>query len=246
MCEEVMSHTTCIHMYTHTLKRALARVRVNQRFWKRHDPFSRAFSILGTCRCWGTRSVHAARRQCYDWFEGSRCLHVPVLWVMSHICMSHVTNGIRHDTNESSHKYEWVMSQTYECVRLQMWMSKHVNTYGWVMSRIWMSHVTYVKKALFVYVSVLGHIWIHMHESYHIYERYIHTSDMLHSHVWHGLIHMCDRTGTYVRHDLFICATWVIYVLARTHSHVRHDSSICVTWLMYLWYICGSSREVAD
>jgi len=47
-----------------------------------------------------------------------------------------------------------------------------------------------------------------------------------------GLIHMWDMTHSYVRHDSFICETWLIHMWDMTHSYVRHDSFICETWLM--------------
>ena len=35
---------------------------------------------------------------------------------------------------------------------------------------------------------------------------------------------VCDITDSYVRHDSFICATWLIHMCDTTHSYVRHDS----------------------
>ena len=39
-----------------------------------------------------------------------------------------------------------------------------------------------------------------------------------------------NMTYSYVRHDSFICATWLIHMCDMTHSYVWHDSFICVTW----------------
>jgi len=44
------------------------------------------------------------------------------------------------------------------------------------------------------------------------------------------LIHMCDMTHSYVCHGSFICAAWLIHMCDMTHSYVRHDSFICATW----------------
>jgi len=41
-------------------------------------------------------------------------------------------------------------------------------------------------------------------------------------------------THSYVRHDSFICVTWLIHMCDMTHSYVWHDSFICVTWLIHL------------
>jgi len=71
--------------------------------------------------------------------------------------------------------------------------------------------------------------------------RFSHVCDKTHSYVWHDsficatwLIHMCDLTHSYVWHDSFICVTWLIHMCDMTHSYVRHDSFICVTWLIHI------------
>jgi len=63
---------------------------------------------------------------------------------------------------------------------------------------------------------------------------------MTHSYVWHDsfifatwLIHMCDMTHSYVWHDSFICEIWLIHMCDMTHLYVWHDSFICVTWLIH-------------
>jgi len=57
------------------------------------------------------------------------------------------------------------------------------------------------------------------------------------------LIHMCDLTYSYVRHDLFVCVIgphsctcvkWHIHMYDTTHSYVWHDSFICVTWRIHM------------
>ena len=47
-------------------------------------------------------------------------------------------------------------------------------------------------------------------------------------------MHMCDMTSSYVRHDSFICATWLIHMCDMTHSYLWHDSFICATWLIHM------------
>jgi len=55
------------------------------------------------------------------------------------------------------------------------------------------------------------------------------------------LIHMCDMTHSQVRHDSFMCMTWLVcmtrfypeYVQCNiAHTYVWHDSFPCVTWLI--------------
>ena len=41
------------------------------------------------------------------------------------------------------------------------------------------------------------------------------------------LVHMCDMTHSYLRHDASICATWRIHMCDMTHSYVWHDAFIC-------------------
>ena len=44
-----------------------------------------------------------------------------------------------------------------------------------------------------------------------------------------------DMTHSYVRHDAFICETWLMRMCNMTHAYVRHDAFICETWLIHMW-----------
>ena len=64
---------------------------------------------------------------------------------------------------------------------------------------------------------------------------------MTHSYVWHDsfiyatwLIHICDKTHSYVWHDSLIYAIWLIHMCDMTHSYMRHDSFICVTRFIHM------------
>ena len=63
-------------------------------------------------------------------------------WIMSHIRMSHVTH-----MNESCHAYEWVMSHIWMSLATYEWVMSHMNeschTDEWVISHIRMRHDTY-------------------------------------------------------------------------------------------------------
>ena len=48
------------------------------------------------------------------------------------------------------------------------------------------------------------------------------------------LIHTCGMTHSYVRHDSFIRAAWLIHTCGLTHSYVRHDSFIRAAWLIHM------------
>ena len=108
--------------------------------------------------------------------------------------------------------YEWVMSH--------IWMSHvtHMNeschTYEWVMSHIWMSHVTHRNESSHTYEWVMSHICIshvtHMNESCHTYE-------CVKSHVWMSQVtHMNESCHTY---------EWVM--LHIWMSHVTHTNKSC-------------------
>ena len=51
-------------------------------------------------------------------------------------------------------------------------------------------------------------------------------------------------THSYVCHDSFICAPWLIHMCAMTNSYVCHDSFICVPWLIHMCAIIHSHLTV--
>jgi len=117
------------------------------------------------------------------------------------------------------------------------------HTYEWVMSHIRMSHslahirmghtydernVTVMDESCHIYERVMSHIRTshitHTNESCHTYEWVTNGSDM-----WRE---KCNMTHPYVRHDSFVCVTWIIHMCDMTHTYVWHDSFVCVTWLI--------------
>jgi len=48
---------------------------------------------------------------------------------------------------------------------------------------------------------------------------------------------LCDVTHSYMQHDSFTCATWLIRRCDMTHSYVQHDSFICATWLIHIFHM---------
>jgi len=78
------------------------------------------------------------------------------------------------------------------------------------------------------------------------FRRVIHMWDMPRSNVYNhsfDSFHMCGNFHSYVWHDSFKWATWIIHVWEIIHPYVRHDALYvrhdlfkCVTWLMHTWH----------
>jgi len=63
---------------------------------------------------------------------------------------------------------------------------------------------------------------------------------------------MCDITHSYMRHDSFICVTWLIDMGDMAHPYVWRDSCICMPWLIdmcdmthsYVWHdMCDTTHS---
>jgi len=57
---------------------------------------------------------------------------------------------------------------------------------------------------------------------------------MVHRIRWYLIKMVPHVTHSYVRHDSFICATWLIHKCNMTNSYVRHDSFISATWQIHM------------
>jgi len=130
---------------------------------------------------------------------------------MTHSYMRH--DSFKWDADESCLMCECVISYIYQ----------------WVMSHVWMSHVSYMNGSCLIYEWVMPHIWMgHASQVSSILDA--DECDMTHSHMRHDsfiyetwLIRM--RRG-WVWHDSFTYETWLIHVWDMTHSYMRHDSFI--------------------
>jgi len=190
---------------------------------------------------WLFRSHHSYDESCHT-YE----------WVMSHIWMSHVTH-----MNESCHTYESFLDHIIH-IRSQHsylwhdpwfwpWLIVQITSFiWWVMSHIWMSHVTHNNTSCHTYESFIDHI-IHIcdmtHDSGHERliilimnnhsDHIIRMRDKTHVYVWHDSSIHADMTHWNVRHDWFIRVTWLMHMCDMTIAHVWHDSCVCVTWLIH-------------
>ena len=81
-------------------------------------------------------------------------------WVMSHLWVSHVTH-----MSESCHirervmSHKWLRQATTDAARLWSF-DDCTDIYQWVMSYIWMSHVTNMHESCHIYERVMSLIWI--------------------------------------------------------------------------------------
>jgi len=114
-------------------------------------------------------------------------------WVMSHIWMSHVEHlnaSVRRQHRRSplpttcdSKHMTWHIWMSH--VNTLKWVTSHICmsdvTHEWVMSHIWIIHVTHLNESCHTYEWVISHIWMshitHMNESCHTYEWVM-------SHIW--------------------------------------------------------------
>jgi len=100
-------------------------------------------------------------------------------------------------------------------------------TYEWVMSHTWMSHVPHMNK-------VISHIWMshvtHTNESCPTYERVPASCIVFVCVTW--LVHVCDMFPSCVWHDSFIRSS-IIYVLCNLVP-VSRMVYVCVTWRIHV------------
>ena len=135
---------------------------------------------------------------------------------------------------------------------------------GWASLKEWMRHVAHMNESCRTcdcerHDSFMCATWlIHVSDMTHSCERHdsfmcatwlIHECDIsqgrelvfkslwVMSHIWMSHVThviVSDMTQSRVRHDSFMCATWLIYVCDMTHSCKRHDSFMCATWLIHV------------
>ena len=157
---------------------------------------------------------------------------------------------------------KWVMSHMDEACRIWMCHAKYECFMSHVIESYHtrMSHVTY--ERVMSHVNESHHLWrasspllglvyewvvSHMNESCHI--RMSHNespfcrtwTEMCTRQAAHDsfkcvtrLIHMCDRTHSYVWQDSCICVTGCIHMCDRTHSYVWQNSFTCVPRLIHM------------
>ena len=171
--------------------------------------------------------------------------HVACEWVMSHtneschIRMRHVTYAwVVSYMNESWHIYLYKkMSRrgTRHMERRLLW----VITYEWVMSHmngschIWMGHVTY--EWVMSHMNESCHIWmshvtyIYIKEGYQAYGASLAITPVVPAESLHL---EPPEPGSYLRHDSFICVTWLIRMCTpwTSRDNIIFMCNICIVF----------------
>ena len=244
-----MSHVAHINESWHTWKRVMAHIgmshdtlivdqRVEVHIWMSHVAHMRVCAMhmraYECLVCAWVRSLVFRYILCRCWIpqiNKSRCTYS---WVMSHICVCvrcvWVHSPMWPDTLHSIRYRCWIMSL--------IWMSRvtHMNEpchrYEWVMSHIWMRHVTLhsiryrcwipqVNKSSRTYEWVMSHIWMrhvaHMNESCRTYEWVM-------SPMWLCAWHVCECISLY---------SFTFHIDVESHrltSRVAHVDESCRTY----------------
>jgi len=166
-----------------------------------------------------------------------------VEWVYSQIVShaSHVKQGmLRIWIIQVAPRMNGSRHVTYECVKPHrrishvIHMIQSCHAHEWVVSQIWMNHITRVNESRHVEGFRLVRVFAHVCVTWPI-----HTCEMTHPCVWQDLvmrvtwpIHMCNMTYSCEWHDsstrvtwgLSMCMTWKSHLCGITCSYVWHDS----------------------
>jgi len=59
-------------------------------------------------------------------------------------------------------------------------------------------------------------------------------------------IHICDMTHAYVRHDSFVCTTWLSCMCGMARLHVRSDLLVCAMWLILMRKCTRATWPISD
>jgi len=191
-------------------------------------------------------------------------------WVMSFKWMIHVThlNASRHThkrniTHTSSRESTLLDGLSHirmsHVTRMNAWVMAHVwirrvNTYEWIMPRIWKCHGTRISQSPHLYKYVMSHIWINHAMTYTHWVCHFFLFFCVGRAIRMRVSHIITDTASHT-HDFayinelshnFVCVTWRIHICAMRHdSFIRvtwlihmcdtwHDSFICVTWLIHM------------
>jgi len=117
-------------------------------------------------------------------------------------------------------------------------MNESCHTYEWVMSHIWMSHVTHMNESCHTYEWGMSHTWMHqvphMNESCHTYEWVM-------SHIW--MSHVTHMDASSPTSCTLVCTKSNIWM-----CHINFWASLCVfqVYVYFFWYFTCISRHTYE
>ena len=124
---------------------------------------------------------------------------VRVTWEVTRrtVWLFHVWLKACHDSyNDSFLQSVTCLQNSSTCVKLNVCLSQSWHTYEWVVSHIWMSHVTHMNESWHTYEWVISHIW--MSRDTHMNESCRHTYEWVMSNIrMSRLTHMNESSHTY-------------------------------------------------
>jgi len=160
-------------------------------------------------------------------------------WVMSHVCMSHVT----HMTRVMTHL--WMSHVTY--------MNVSWHTYEWIMSQIPMRHVIYANESCNTRKQFMSHTWIRhftcMNESCHTYEWVMsHWNESCHKYPW-GMSYMRMSHAPHTNeschaYELVMMHVWISNKSVMSHIWMRHVTHISKSCHIYEWVMSDTHKWV--
>jgi len=187
--------------------------------WTKHTPLHLHYPLRPT-HCNNTLQQHTATTHCNNTLQ-------------QHTATTHCNNTLQQHTSALSTWTAYISHATH--------MNESCHTYEWVMSHIWMSHVTYEwgmpartsTPALSSQSSSTSHV-THMNES-------CHTCEWVMSHIWMSHVtHMNEAC----RHALFVsCLFPHIFAhvsFTRLFSHISR--SLLTHFLRPTSYVCGKGH----
>ena len=207
--------------------------------------------ITRGCVTWLRARTHVTNRSWYDWFTCDMTrLYVTWLVYMWHDSfISDMTHALFEFHN--IHVTSRVTNQTHECCDISQ--NRHMNVVT----------CKQVRHDLFTCHNI--HVTFVMWQTCfrHVTDGLQHDCNMAATWLQHDYF-MRDLTHSYLRHDSYICVTWLVNVMhgflrvGMTHSCVAwlidvwHDllmcvmTYLCMAWLIYVlhdWLICGIAQE---
>ena len=197
-----------------------------------HDSFICVTSLIGVCKT--THSYVYSMTHSHVWRDSF--IRVTWLTIMCDTTHSYV-NSMHFLYMTWPHTYEWVLSHIYLGHITHMNESRH--TYKWVTSHIWVRPGANENTSCHARMWVMSHNDSFIRVTWHSYVWHYYSCvghDMLTRVTW--LIHACDR-HIHIYDMTHSCEWHGVFMCDKAHAHLRHNSFVhvtkltCVTWLIH-------------